>query len=321
MKNQATDKEEKDIQDLIDTMKAFLKKTYPDGNVKRNFHPKMHGCLKGRLQIRRNIPEPLRQGLFQNTQSFEVWLRFSNAPPKIQSDKNNSGRGLAIKVLEVPGEVSEIDPIGVNCQNFLLTTSPILSAWNIPLYRKAIRAVLFGWKERLLFVLHPGHWRSLFLTLKHSKKHDNLLAQRYFSGGAFRYGPEMYVKFLLIPHRPDLGYTLGGSKTDNFLKEQLKKDLQHEEHAFALHIQIHENCKSEPLENTSVEWKKESIPVADLWIPPQEFDYAERVAFGEGLSFSPWVCMIDHEPVGAINRARKRVYQELAAFRKSKKSV
>jgi hypothetical protein len=39
-------------------------------------------------------------------------------PPKIQSDKSSSGRGLAIKVLNVSGTVIEEDPIGVNCQNF-----------------------------------------------------------------------------------------------------------------------------------------------------------------------------------------------------------
>jgi hypothetical protein len=317
MKNKISEKEEKDIRALIDTMKVFLTKTYPDGKIRRNFHPKMHGCLQGKLEVRNNIPEHLRLGLFKSPETYDVWLRFSNAPPKIQSDKNSSGRGLAIKVLNVAGEVLETDPIGASCQNFLLTTSPILSAWNIPLYRKAIKAVLFGWKERLLFVLHPGHWRSLYLTLKHSKEHENLLALHYFSGGAFRYGPTFFVKFLLVPHRPDLNYTLSVPKTDDFLKDQLKADTEKLGHGFTLHIQVHENEETEPLDNTSKEWKKASIPVADLWIPGQTFDFEERVKFGEELSFSPWVCMADHEPVGAINRARKQVYKELADFRKS----
>lgn len=321
MKDNNSEKEEKAIRELIDTMKDFLAKTYPDGKILRNFHPKMHGCLKGRLEIRNNIPKHLRWGLFKTPKTYDAWLRFSNAPPKIGSDKNSSGRGLAIKVLDVPGKVLETDPIGTNCQNFLLTTSPILSAWNIPLYRKAIKAVLFGWKERLLFVLNPGHWRSLYLTLKHSNKHENLLAEHYFSGGAFRNGPTYFVKFLLVPHRPDLGYSLSIPKTDDFLKSQLKADMENQEHGFTLHIQVHENEKTEPVENTSKEWKKASIPVADLWIPRQTFDFEERVKFGEELSFSPWVCLADHEPVGAINRARKQVYKELADFRKSGPSI
>src|SRR5690606_25281056 len=114
-------------------------------------------------------------------------------------------------------------------------------------------------------------------------------------------GPTLFVKFLLVPRRPELGYTLADPKTDDFLKAQLKADVENQEHGFTLHIQLHENEKIEPLENTSKEWKKESIPVADLWIPVQPFDFEERVKFGEELSFSPWVCMVDHEPVGAIN--------------------
>ncbi|MFC4871786.1 catalase [Negadavirga shengliensis] len=310
-------REEKEIQEIIKTMKDFLAKTYPDGNIRRNFHPKMHGCVKGMLEVRKDIPAPLRCGLFKKPASYEAWLRFSNAPPIAQSDKRSSGRGLAIKVLDVPGEVLEPDPIGKNSQNFLLTTSPILSAWNISLYRKAIKAVLFGWKERLRFALNPGHWRSLYLTLKYSKKHDNLLAQTYFSGGAFKYGTGKYVKFLLEPHHPELEYTLSEPKSDDFLKAQLKTDLVTSKQGFTLCIQVHDNEKTEPLENTSIVWKKESIPVADLWIPRQEFDFPEREELGDALVFSPWIAMADHEPVGEINRARKRVYQELAELRSS----
>lgn len=317
MIDKANDKEEKEIQEIIETMKDFLAKTYPSGNIRRNFHPKMHGCLKGIFEVRNDIPADFQCGLFENPGSYEAWLRFSNAPPIAQSDKRSSGRGLAIKVLDVPGEVLESDPIGKNCQNFLLTTSPILSAWNIRLYRKAIKAVFFGWRERFWFALNPKHWRSLFLTLKYSKKHDNLLAQTYFSGGAFKYGAKLFVKFLLVPHNPELTYSLSVPKSNDFLKAQLKADLANNKQGFTLCIQVHENEKTEPLENTSIAWKKESVPVADLWIPCQEFDFSEREEFGEALAFSPWIAMADHEPVGEINRARKRVYQELAELRLS----
>jgi len=313
--------EEKAIQEIIQTMKGFLLKTYPHGTIKRNFHPKMHGCLTGTLSVRTDIPAFLQQGLFQHPNTYDVWLRFSNAPPKIGSDKRSSGRGLAIKVLDVPIPVLEADPIGVNCQNILLTTSPILSAWNIPLYNKAIKAILMGWKQQLLFALNPWHWRSLYLTLKYSKKHDNLLAQTYFSGGAFSYGPELFVKFLLKPHNPTLGYSLGEDKSDDFLRKQLAADVQAGKQGFTLCVQVHESEKTEPLENTSIVWKKEPIPVAELLIPVQEFDVEQRNAFGEALSFSPWVCMEAHQPVGAINRARRAVYKELAELRKNGFSV
>lgn len=312
-----TPSEEKDIQDLLGDMKDFLKKEYPGGNIRRNFHPKMHGLLKGTLTIKPDIPEALRQGLFKETKRYEAWIRFSNAPPKVQSDKPASGRGLAIKVLDVEGEMLENDPIGVPTQNFLLTTSPILSAWNIRLYRKAIRAVLFGFWEQLRFAIHPKHWRSIYLTLKYSAKHENLLSQTYFSGGAFRFGPDLFVKFVLSPDDPSLGYTLDKEKTDSFLKEQLVEDCKKKIHAFTLSIQIHENEEQHPLENTSKAWKADLIPLATLSLPVQEFDTPERSALGEKMEFSPWIGLASHAPVGGINRARRRVYKELAAFRKT----
>ncbi|NHE56588.1 catalase family protein [Cyclobacterium plantarum] len=317
MINTYTPGEEKDIQELIRVMKDYLKQEYPEGKILRNFHPKMHGLLKGTLTIRQDIPEALQVGLFKEARQYDVWIRLSNAPPKVRSDKPASGRGLAIKVLQVKGEMIEEDPIGCSTQNFLMTTSPILSTWTIRLYKKAIKAVLFGLWEQLRFAINPSHWRSIYLTLKYSAKHDNLLSQTYFSGGAFRHGPDHFVKFVLTPNNPALGYTLAEPRSENFLKEQLKEDCQEREHAFTLNVQIHKDEKEQPLENTSKVWKAGLVPLASLNIPKQDFDTEERRAMGEKMEFSPWIGLEDHTPVGGINRARRRVYKELAAFRKS----
>ncbi len=317
MNDTYTPREEKDIQELIRVMKAYLSRQYPDGKILRNFHPKMHGLLKGTLTIYNDIPQALQVGLFKEAKQYDVWIRLSNAPPKIQSDKPASGRGLAIKILQVEGEMIEEDPIGFATQNILMTTSPILSTWTIRLYRKAIRAVLFGLWEQLRFAINPAHWRSIFLTLKYAAKHDNLLSQTYFSGGAFKHGPDHFVKFVLTPNNPALGYSLEEPRSEDFLKEQLREDCQKREHAFTLNVQIHKNEKDQPLENTSKVWKADLVPVASLNIPKQDFDTEERVHLGEKMEFSPWIGLKAHAPVGGINRARRRVYKELAAFRKS----
>ncbi len=212
-------------EEIIKTMKRFLEETYQEGEIKRNFHPKMHGCLKAYLKINSGIPPHLRHGIFEKEQSYEAWLRLSNAPPKPQSDTNSSGRGLAIKIMDVSGEVLDPDPLGIPTQNILLTSSPILSTWNTKLYKRAIKAVLFGFWPRLWFALNPMHWRSIYLTFKYSKKHDNLLAIPYFSGAAFSLGPTAKVKFVLEPKDPSLGYTLDKEKGENFLLEQLVKDI------------------------------------------------------------------------------------------------
>ncbi|MCC5936637.1 MAG: catalase [Lunatimonas sp.] len=319
MESELTPQQNQDLAKILQTMKSFLAKEYAGVSHKRNFHPKMHGCLQGKLSVFSDLPEPLRVGLFKEVGVYEAWVRLSNAPPKVGSDRGRSGRGLAIKVLQVPGELlEEEDPLRMATQNFLLTTSPILSASSIRLYRKAMGAVLGGLLPRILFALNPLHWRSLFLTLRYAAKHDNLLAEDYFSGAAFRMGSGQYAKFVLKSNQPELGYSLNTSRSSDFLREQLKTDLKDTDYSFTLHVQLHQNPRHQPLNDTSKVWKGTLIPVALLTLPKQVFDTPERHAFGESLEFSPWMGLVDHEPVGEINLARRVVYRELAAFRKEK---
>ena len=73
-----------------------------------------------------------------------------------------------------------------------------------------------------------------------------------------------------------------------------------------------------PVEDPSRVWSLELSPprkVATLRILQQEFDTPAIDTFGENLSFTPWHCLPEHRPLGAINRARKIVYEILSAFR------
>jgi hypothetical protein len=73
-----------------------------------------------------------------------------------------------------------------------------------------------------------------------------------------------------------------------------------------------------PIENNAVLWPTRLSPrvgVATLQIPRQQFDYPEQFAFTRNLRFNPWHCLADHRPLGNQNRARRRMYAELSAFR------
>jgi hypothetical protein len=55
--------------------------------------------------------------------------------------------------------------------------------------------------------------------------------------------------------------------------------------------------------------------VATLHIPKQDFRRAERDEMSERLAFSPAHAGVDHRPIGAVNRARMRIYKLLSGFR------
>ena len=63
-----------------------------------------------------------------------------------------------------------------------------------------------------------------------------------------------------------------------------------------------------PVENPTVRWNSDPVPVATIKIEPQTFDTKERMKECEAASFNPWHALAEHMPLGGVNRARKAVY-------------
>jgi hypothetical protein len=83
-------------------------------------------------------------------------------------------------------------------------------------------------------------------------------------------------------------------------------------------VQLQDPQRNMPIEDPTVRWKESQSPyvrVADVHIPAQQFDTPARNAFCENLSFTPWHAHEDHRPLGGLNRIRKAVYEEIAAYR------
>ena len=56
--------------------------------------------------------------------------------------------------------------------------------------------------------------------------------------------------------------------------------------------------------------------MATIKIFQQEFDTEEVKQQDESLSFSPWHCLPEHQPLGGVNRARNKIYNQLSEKRK-----
>ena len=103
--------------------------------------------------------------------------------------------------------------------------------------------------------------------------------------------------------------------TKNFLKKQLASDLAHSDYYFDFMVQFQEDAAAMPIEDPTVEWASPFIKLATIKIPRQHFTSVSQGTYGENLSFTPWHCLKEHQPIGGVNRARKAVYIALAAFR------
>jgi hypothetical protein len=141
---------------------------------------------------------------------------------------------------------------------------------------------------------------------------------RYFSAAPFLFGDGQVAKFgatPVAPERGDLGKDLG-----DYLQAALKKRLSAgQDIAFEFQVQKRpaEGLDVDvDIENACSLWdesKHSFLTVATITIPPQDVDARKEEC--EKLVFSPWHGLVEHRPLGSINRLRRAVYEKSAALR------
>jgi hypothetical protein len=376
-----------EVNRLVETLKDQLKHEYSPPQVKRDAHPKMHGCVQAEFIVDDEVPEDLARGVFAyRGRTFDAWVRFSNAFG-IQHDIEFETRGMAIKVLGVPGQKLESDVDGVppekrevegeGSQDFLMATHDAFFLPDVDEYAEFAEAVAEGPAQITLFFLRrPRLWRGWRASLRSTfVLARSPLAICYFSQTPYRLGaekpPSHAVKFQA---RPILTRSLVDSlplptsfvvqslagnvvllllemlgpkqKAEAFcdrhiahrdrLRHALMSFLGAHDAWFELLVQTREDSPAMPIEDPTVSWGEYFSPfrkVATVRIPRQVFwpepglptriveATAEMMELGENMSFNPWHALPDHEPLGAINEARRQVYQAIVDFRRGQNAV
>ncbi|MBV6639047.1 MAG: catalase, partial [Mameliella sp.] len=94
-----------------------------DGVVKRGQHAKHHALLQGRFRVRPDLPPWLAQGVFQPGADHACLVRFSNGGQ--QDDRARDVRGMAIKLLDIPGMKLQPGQGHMREQDFVLVDHPV----------------------------------------------------------------------------------------------------------------------------------------------------------------------------------------------------
>lgn len=290
---------------IVKAIKKRLLRDYKPGKVRRQFHAKMHAFVKASFTIEAELPKHLQHGIFIPGKSYDAWIRFSNGSTRIQEDGKADLRGMSIKIETGAGEI----------QDFLLVTYPTLMAPNVSEFSKVIQALCGGPWAMLAYAANPFHWPVFYRTLSSLKKHSNLFSESFYSVSPYRLGPpEQAVKYAIQAGTGAPGLPKD-KKNPNFLREVMQEDLLTKTIAFDFMVQLQEDADAMPIENTCIKWTSPFIKVAGIQILPQQFCTKERNALGENMSFAPWHCLKEHQPLGGVNRARRAVYLAIAQFR------
>lgn len=297
------------IATIADLIASRIREAAKTGPAIRDAHPKAHGCVSATLRILDGLPDPLAQGLFARPRSYPCWVRFSNGSGTPQADKIGDGRGMAIKVMDVDDSRSKT-------QDFILINNPVFFV------RDASDYVAFQSMTKPLHFflpsLNPFRFRlhELFAALGITRrKVNNPVDEQYWSMTPYLIG-ELACKFSCRPNGPASPFSDRSSA--NFLHDNLVATLNAGDVVFEFCVQLRSGAKKMPIEDPTITWSEQVspfVPVAHLTIARQVFDTPERIAFGEGLSFSPWHGLDAHRPLGGINRVRRTVYETISKLR------
>lgn len=282
------------------------------GHAYRDAHRKAHGCVNATFTVLPGLPSKVAQGLFAQPQSYDSVIRFSNGSGQSLDDHNNDARGMALKVLGVPGTKVLSDELDAHTQDFVMTNHPVFFIRNAPDYiafQKAVSGGALaqaGWFAQHLFYEVP------IIVAFTGHKVTNPLNSRYWSATPSKLGTEQ-MKFSAKPCAG--GTFVDTSNTANLLADNLQGQLASQSACFDFMVQTRTVPTQMPIEDPTVEWKKASspfIPVAKILISPQTVESGEAC---EVRSFTPWHTLPDHRPLGGISRARKVVYQTISTLR------
>ena len=314
-------------QTIIEDAIRVVEQHRDNTRVLRDAHAKAHGCVKAEVSVLADLDPALRQGVFSEPgTTWQAWIRLSNGNAYPQFDRARDARGMAIKLLDVPGDKLLSSKATAGNQDFVMFNHPAFFIRDVAEYKQNFAAQADGKKAMAFFPSwDPRTWeiRHLVIALKTlAPAPETPVATTYNSIAPFKYGPHN-IKYRVIPDPASCPpYELPEQNRDlpNFLRNALYQQLSLDRvpACFALQVQLQNPNYYMPLEDPSVEWSEKISPfqtVATIKVPAQDFDSREQNLFCDNLSFNPWHALPEHRPIGGINRLRKSVYEAVSVYR------
>ncbi len=329
------DNEEQVHQQLMETMRSIEETTSKDyDHAVRAVHAKAHGIFEGELTVASNLPPELAQGLFARAGTYNVVMRLSTIPGDILDDSVSAPRGMAVKILDVPGERLP-DSASERTQNFVLVNAPAFAAPDSKAFLGSLKQLAATtdkaeWAKKLLSTALRGMETTLeavggesaMLSTMGGTPITHPLGDSYYSQSAFRHG-DYIAKYALVPSSPNLteltGDRVNTSGRPDALREVVRDTMIEQGGAWELRVQLCTDLDAMPVEDASKQWDEKASPyrtVARINAPPQMSLGTDLAGLTDEQSyFSPWHGLAAHQPLGSVNRARRQAYERSADFR------
>lgn len=291
-------------------------------------HVKTHGVVKGIMEILPNLPNHLSQSMFSKPGIHPIALRFSTETSNLIPDHQPQPRGIGMKVFDVQGEKLRSDLPNHSTHDFEFNSAPAIELGNAFVCRDILAL-------RLQYPDPIEHQKQLKkrndYDVQDARNHIPtipLFSQKQYSQSAFRYG-DYVAKFALDPSKnaPQTSKMEQDQITEKedgnaAHRDRLIKYLKDEngECQFDFQVQLLQNLDEQLIEDCRQPWSEEKYPfetVAKVIIPSQDPFLPERInLWRNNIRVNPWDGRKDLQPLGSINRLRKKVYYASATYRR-----
>jgi hypothetical protein len=301
-------------------------KTTADGKPLRGFHAKIHTGVMAEFEVLPDLPAHARYGAFAEPRVFPAVVRFSNGESTIYPDTHKEPRGIAIKLIGVPGRKLLQGREDAVTQDFLATSHSVTSTVrDVIQFMKIVRAHRHSKKLVMAFQMvrtlgwHEA-WRILKILHRDVDQSDvrSMATEEYSGTAPIKFGPYA-VKFLVKAAGTTAPTIERPERKADFLREELTERLRSEDLVMDFKVQFYADDASTPIEDTSVLWRTDPLTVARLRIPRVDLDDEPSRKLSrkvDALSFSPWHALEGHRPLGNIMRARRVAYETSSKLRK-----
>lgn len=300
--------------ELGERLKAKIIRENSGEPMRRDAHPKMHGLVKASFTVEPDLPAELAIGLFSQPKSYQAWIRFSNQNGTIKPDISPDIRGMAMKLMGVPGEKLLPAESEESTHDFITISTPMFVTRDTAEFDDLIKALTSDlFKQAVFFITHL---RVSFNLLKSMKVFANPLKIRYFSCTPYLLG-DRAVKYSVVPQIKSFD-KVPANPGKNYLRDAMITTLDQEEVLFDFCVQFQKDERQMPVEDPGKLWSESQSPfykVATIRIFRQTFANSEQDELGEILSFNPWRVLPEHRPLGGVNRTRKVIYDLISTFR------
>lgn len=320
---------------LTETMLSIAYKTYADSaHAIRCVHAKSHALLEAEVEILDNLPPELAQGIFAQPGTYKAVLRLSTTPGDLLHDSVSAPRGMSLKIMDVEGErlpgsehSTSQDFVMVNGKVFnspsgkaFLSNLKLLAATTDraegakKMFSKLLRGVE-SVAEAVGKELTP-------VKVMGGQPMTHMLGESVYTQVPVRFG-QYIAKLGLVPASENLkalvDKKISVNGDEDVHRHLIAEFFESETAVWHLQVQLCTDVSEMPIEDPMALWDEEKSPyitVATVTARPQESWSQERSeTVDDGMKFSPWNGIADHQPLGQIMRMRKQAYERSAAFR------